>query len=222
MLKSIEVSGKNEEEAIQAALVELGLGRDEVSVEIIERAKAGFLGLKSAPAVVRVSYECITSNAERVESFLSGLFKRMGVDASPEITEEEGVVSVNLTGEDPGILIGRRGETLDAIQHLTNYVVNRNAAGRVRVNIDTENYRQRRNEALERLADKVAGKAVKYRKNMTLEPMNSYERHIIHTALQDYENVTTYSIGNEPNRRVVVVYERKGSSKPEATYREWC
>ena len=222
MFKSIEVSGRSEDEAIQAALEELGLGRDEVSVEIIERAKAGFLGLKSTPAVVKVTYESITSNAERVDSFLSGLFQRMGVNAKPEITEEEGVVSVNLTGEDPGVLIGRRGETLDAIQHLTNYVVNRNVSGRVRVNIDTENYRQRRNEALERLADKVAGKAVKYKRNMTLEPMNSYERHIIHTTLQEYENITTYSIGNEPNRRVVVVFERKSGSKPAPTYREWC
>ena len=224
MLKSIEVSGKTEDEAIQTALDELGIGRDEVSVEIIERAKAGFLGLKSTPAVVRVTYESVTSNAERVESFLTGLFLRMGVSATPEITEEEGVVSVNLTGEDPGILIGRRGETLDAIQHLTNYAVNRNATGRVRVNIDTENYRQRRNEALERLADKVATKAVKYRRNMTLEPMNSYERHIIHTTLQEHENVTTYSIGTEPNRRVVVVYERKagGGTKDSPSYREWC
>ncbi len=222
MLKSIEVSGKNEEEAIQAALDQLELGRDEVSVEIIERAKAGFLGLKSTPALIRVSYEANESNSERVESFLTGLFMRMGVNASPEIKEDDGVVSVNLTGEDPGVLIGRRGETLDAIQHLTNYVVNRNTTGRVRVNIDTENYRQRRNEALERLAEKVASKAVKYKRNMTLEPMNSYERHIIHTTLQEYENITTYSIGNEPNRRVVVVYERKSSNKATPSYREWC
>ena len=222
MLKSIEVSGKSEDEAVQAALDELGLGRDEVSVEILERAKAGFLGLKSTPAVVRVTYEVVTSNAERVETFLTGLFTRMDVKAQPEISEEDGVVSVNLAGEDPGMLIGRRGETLDAIQHLTNYVVNRNISGRIRVNIDTENYRQRRNEALERLAEKVAGKAVKYKRNMTLEPMNSYERHIIHTALQEYENVTTSSIGTEPNRRVVVVFERKDESKQTPTYKEWC
>jgi spoIIIJ-associated protein len=169
-----------------------------------------------------VSYESAESSAEHVEIFLKGLVQRMGLKAKPEITEADGVVSVNLTGEDPGMLIGRRGETLDAIQHLTNYVINRNASGRVRVNVDTENYRQRRNEALERLADKVAAKAVKYKRNMTLEPMNSYERHIIHTALQEYENVTTYSIGTEPNRRVVVVYERKGGTKPAPTFREWC
>ncbi|SHI13158.1 spoIIIJ-associated protein [Sporobacter termitidis DSM 10068] len=224
MLKSIEVSGKSEEDAIQTALGQLGLMRDEVSVEIIQQAKAGFLGLKSTPAVIRVSYECDETHAERVEKFLTGLFLRMGVKATPEIKEADGVISVNLTGEDPGALIGRRGETLDAIQHLTNYVVNRGLSGRVRVNVDTENYRERRNEALEHLAEKVASKVIKYRRNMTLEPMNSYERHIIHTALQDYENVTTYSIGTEPNRRIVVAYEHKAgpnASSPAPNYKEW-
>jgi spoIIIJ-associated protein len=225
MLKSIEVSGKTEEEAIQAALDQLGLQRDEVSVEIVERAKAGFLGLKSTPAVVRVTYESDISVSERIEKFLTGLFLRMGVRARPEITESEGTFLVNLAGEDPGVLIGRRGETLDSIQHLTNYVVNNGTSGRVRVNIDMENYRERRNEALQRLAEKVAAKVVKYKRNMTLEPMNSYERHIIHTALQDTANVTTYSIGTEPNRRIVVAYERKGgssnSSTSAPTYRDW-
>jgi spoIIIJ-associated protein len=222
MLKSIEVSGKSEDEAIQSALDQLGLVRDEVSVEIIERAKAGFLGLKSSPAVIRVSYESDVSNSERIEKFLSGLFLRMGVRAKPEISENDGVISVNLTGEDPGVLIGRRGETLDAIQHLTNYVINNGATGRVRVNIDTENYRERRNEALEHLAEKVAAKVIKYRRNMTLEPMNSYERHIIHTALQETENITTYSIGTEPNRRIVVAFERKvGTNTSAPISREW-
>lgn len=223
MLKSIEVSGKSEDEAIQAALDQLGLMRDEVSVEIIERAKAGFLGLKSTPAIVRVTYEYDLSQSERVCAFLNGLFFRMGVKATPEVLEKEGVISVNLTGDDPGVLIGRRGETLDAIQHLTNYVVNRGLTEHVRINLDTENYRERRNEALERLAEKVAAKAVKYRRNMTLEPMNSYERHIIHSALQDRENITTYSIGSEPNRRIVVAYEKKDSSNPtqSPSYREW-
>ncbi len=222
MLKSIEVSGKSEDEAVQSALDQLGLMRDEVSVEIIERAKSGFLGLKSSPAIVKVTYECDVSHAERIQNFLTGLFMRMDVKAKPEISEKDGMISVNLTGEDPGVLIGRRGETLDAIQHLTNYVINSGAAGRVRINIDTENYRERRNEALEHLAEKVASKVVKYRRNMTLEPMNSYERHIIHTALQETENITTYSIGTEPNRRIVVAYERKGGTTTAAPAdREW-
>ena len=149
---------------------------------------------------------------------LMALTTTMNVSAETEITEENGVINVVIVGETPGALIGRRGETLDAIQHLTNYAVN-HGGGRVRVNIDAENYRERRNEALVKLAEKMAAKAVKYRKNMTLEPMNSYERHIIHAALQDYEGVTTFSTGTEPNRRIVVAYERKANTAP--TYREW-
>ncbi|NLM84481.1 MAG: protein jag [Clostridiales bacterium] len=216
MLVSIEATGKTEEEAIQNALNQLGLQRDDVTVEIIERAKSGFLGLKSTPAVVRVSYERPDTQSERVEQFLTGLFERMGVNATPHIREEEdGVLSVTLTGDDPGALIGRRGETLDAIQHLTNYVINKKASSRVRVNIDAENYRARRNEALEKLANKVAAKVVKYRRNMTLEPMNSYERHVIHTALQGFPNVTTYSVGSEPNRRIVIAYDKSGSGSAQ-------
>lgn len=217
MLVSIEATGKTEEEAIQNALKQLGVERDDVSVEIIERARSGFLGLKSSPAVVRVSYERPDTNSELVERFLSGLIARMGVTATPEVSEEaDGVISVNLKGDDPGALIGRRGETLDAIQHLTNTVINKSASNRVRVTVDAENYRARRNEALQKLATKVAAKVVKYRRNMTLEPMNSYERHVIHTALQGYPNVTTYSVGSEPNRRIVVAYHKGGSQNQNA------
>ena len=150
------------------------MAREDVSVEILERAKSGFLGIGSTPARIKVSYEYQESKAEQVEKFLTGLFEKMGVSAQPEITQEGDTINVVLTGEDPGSLIGRRGETLDAIQRLTNYSVNRGDDGRVRVNIDTENYRERRNESLERLAEKTAAKAVKYHRNMTLEPMNSY------------------------------------------------
>ena len=240
MTKSIEVSGKTEDEAIESALEQLGLARDDVSVEIIERAKTGFLGLKNSPALVKVVYEVKEDRTERVESFLLGLFERMGVETGVEISEGSGSIEVVLTGKDPGMLIGRRGETLDAIQHLTNYVTNRGGSGRVRVNIDAENYRQRRNETLETLAARTAGKVMKYRRNMTLDPMNAYERHIIHAALQSYENVTTYSVGSEPNRRIVVALgsggdnrgdnrrENRSESRPEGNgtqntpgYREW-
>jgi len=217
MLVSIEATGKTEEEAIQNALKQLGVERDDVSVEIIERARSGFLGLKSSPAVVRVSYERPDTNSELVERFLSGLIARMGVTATPEVSEEaDGVISVNLKGDDPGALIGRRGETLDAIQHLTNTVINKSSSNRVRVTVDAENYRASRHEALQKLATKVAAKVVKYRRNMTLEPMNSYERHVIHTALQGYPNVTTYSVGSEPNRRIVVAYHKGGSQNQNA------
>jgi len=224
MTKTIEVSGRTEDEAIESALEQLGLTRDDISVEIIERGKTGFLGLKNVPAVVRVIYEAKEDRNERVGSFLSGLFERMGVEAEMEISGNDGAIDVILTGSDPGALIGRRGETLDAIQHLTNYVVNRSSTGRIRVNLDAENYRQRRNDTLETLAVRTAGKVMKYRRNITLDPMNAYERHVIHTALQSYENISTYSVGSEPNRRIVVAYGRKddNNERGNATqYREW-
>lgn len=218
MTKYIEVTGKTEDEAIRAGLAQIGRERDEVSVEILERAKNGFLGIGACDAKVRIVYEYVETKAEQVEKFLKGLFEKMNVSADTEITEADGAINVVIVGETPGVLIGRRGETLDAIQHLTNYAVN-HSGGRVRVNIDAENYRERRNEALVKLAEKMAAKVVKYRRNMTLEPMNSYERHVIHTTLQEYEGVSTFSTGTEPNRRVVVAYERKTNSAP--TYREW-
>lgn len=248
MLKWIESTGKSEEAAIEAALQKLGMDRDEVSVEILERAKSGFLGIGSCPAKVKVSYEApdepeerpapaeVTpaeaepvkaaehavreeappspaapvaegEKAERIDAFLTGLLAQMGAEARPVIRmDENGTYQVELVGRELGGLIGRRGETLDAIQQLTNYSVNRGQSKRVRIHVDAEGYRAKREESLQRLAVKVAGKVVKYRKNMTLEPMNAYERHVIHAALQDYPNVTTYSTGVEPNRRTVVAY----------------
>ena len=224
MQKSIEVQGRTEDEAIEPALQQLGMSRDDVSVEIVEQARTGFLGLKNTPAIINVFYEAGEDRTERINEFLSGLFKRMEVDVSLDITEDDGSISVILTGKDPGALIGRRGETLDAIQHLTNYVINRSSSGRVRINLDAENYRQRRNEALENLAARTAGKVVKYRRNLTLDPMNAYERHVIHSALQENDRVSTFSVGSEPNRRVVVAYG-PGSDKSGHTeapkYREW-
>ena len=285
MTKWIETTGRTEEDAISAALFQLGLDRDDVSVEVIERAKSGFLGFGSNPAKVRVSYEVpdekdaapaveekvqpveeemapvveeqpapvveekiilaapkkaqpkqeaklqpgdeviiakeqlvVSENltaaadddakAARIREFLAGLLEHMEVEATPEINvTEEGNYKVILTGQGLGAIIGRRGETLDAIQQLTNYAVNHGQSKRVRIHIDAENYRAKREESLQRLAVKVAGKVVKYRKNVTLEAMNAYERHVIHTALQDYAGVTTYSTGTEPNRRTVVAYD---------------
>jgi len=225
MTKSIQISGRTEDEAIELALKQLGLSRDDVSVEIVERAKTGFLGLKSTPAIVKVLYEATEKRTEKVKAFLLGLFERMGVGPEIEINETDDSINVILTGKDIGALIGRRGETLDAIQHLTNYVVNRSVTGRVRINIDAENYRQRRNETLENLATRTAGKVTKYRRNVTLDPMNAYERHVIHSTLQDYDNITTYSVGSEPNRRIVVAYGRKNDTTGRANagqhYREW-
>ena len=194
---SIEVSGKTEDEAIQKAIQQIGLDRDEVSVEILARAKTGFLGIGSSAAVVRVSYmtdepeplvpEPVAAvkpapeaapapvaepeagqgcPADRASHFLAGLLARMEIPATAEIETEEGLLRVELKGANMGPVIGRRGETLDAIQHLTSYVVNRGAAKRTKIHIDAENYRKKREEALIRLANKVAEKVVRYRKNM--------------------------------------------------------
>ena len=303
MIKFIDVTGKTEDEAIQSALRQLQMDRDDVSVEILERAKSGFLGIGSTPARVRVSYddgmpeetakpvekpaapkpekkaeakpaaarcapeilqkkdsrpseqradhadrserrdrprredraprapraerperterpapqppvelgeECRDEKSEQIRAFLKGLLEHMDSNAEVRVYEsEKGRYKVYLEGEKLGALIGRRGETLDAIQQLTNYSINRGSEkNRVRVQVDAENYREKREQSLERLAEKVAGKVTKYRRNVTLEPMNAYERHVIHTALQDTPGVTTFSIGTEPNRRVVVSYDR--------------
>ena len=222
MINSIEVSGKTENDAVASALEQLGLSRDEVSIEIIERSKSGFLGIGAVPAVVRVSYEVAEASLrDRVETFLAGLLERMGVHAEMEITEKEnGSLNVNLTGENMGAIIGRRGETLDAVQHLTNYAVNRGADKRIHISVDAENYRAKREDSLVSLAEKMAAKVIKYKRSMALEPMNSYERHVIHTALQNYEGVTTASTGAEPNRRVVVSYV-KPQAKEKPAAREW-
>jgi spoIIIJ-associated protein len=218
MQNSIEVTGKTEEEAIASALRQLNLNRDEVSIEIVERARTGFLRIGASPAVVRVVYEtpdepAEKGAAEKTESFLSGLLSRMGVDAEITIkTKADGGVSVELSGDGMGAIIGRRGETLDAIQHLTNYAVNRGVEERTHISIDAENYRAKREESLVHLAEKMAAKALKYRRSMALEPMNSYERHVIHTALQNYAGVTTASTGVEPNRRVVISCEKQSPS----------
>ena len=257
MRKWIEKTGRSQEDAIAAALFELGLDRDDVSIEVLQRPKSGFLGFGSNPAKVRVSYEVegeeetpvpmkreeaeeeqvapkvkpsqqlqpgdeviiakeepvVTpapaddAKAERIRQFLTGLMTQMEVNATPEISvSEEGGYKVVLQGQNLGAIIGRRGETLDAIQQLTNYTVNRSQSKRVRIHIDAEGYRAKREEALKHLAEKVAGKVVKYRKNVMLESMNAYERHVIHSALQEYPDVTTYSTGTEPNRRTVVAY----------------
>lgn len=235
MLKTLEKSGKTEEAAIAAALEELGLDRDDVSVEIVERAKSGFLGIGASPAVIRVQYEAPDEEAEqeaapvdepesyaRIRTFVSGLLAHMGIQAQIDITaRDNGGVNVNLSGSGMGAVIGRRGETLDAIQHLTNYAVNRGSDKHMHISVDAESYRAKREESLVRLAEKMAAKAVKYKRSMALEPMNSYERHVIHTALQDYEGVTTSSTGTEPNRRVVVSYEKPQRPSNKPVSREW-
>lgn len=292
MEKTIVATGKTIDLAIEAALNQLGLDRDSVSVQVLAQAKSGFLGFGASPAKVQVTYEAPDpvptpeapktalsaasrskpkpaapvkrpepkpeapkpeapkpeppkqerparqdkprrperkpeapkeprpprepkvyapaepgSVEERIETFLKGLLEHMGSNAVPHAWKaDEEFYKVDLVGEDLGYLIGRRGDTLDAIQHLCNYAVNRDLPGHIRVNVDAEAYREKREESLRRYARKKAQQVLKVRRRTTLEPMNAYERHVIHAALQDVENISTHSTGTEPNRRVVIEY----------------
>ena len=307
MEKTIVTSGKTIDLAIEAALAQLGLDRDSVSVTVLQKEKAGFLGFGAQPAKVQVTYEAPDpvpeapkvalssasrtkpkaaapvkkpeqpkqpeapkaepvkeepvkapempkpekprqekprppkqekkpeapkepkppkepkakpepkvyepakpgSTEEKIEVFLKGLLEHMDSQAVPHCYQTEGnTYKVDLVGDDLGYLIGRRGETLDAIQHLANYTINRDVEGRIRINVDAESYREKREESLRRYARKKAQQVLKARRRTTLEPMNAYERHVIHAALQDMENITTHSTGVEPNRRVVIEYVR--------------
>jgi len=212
MSTQAQATGKTIEEAIQAALEQLGADREQVTVEVLDKPKSGFLGLGGTPAKVMVT-RIDLSPEEKAKEFISGLLSNMGVNAQAQAAvNEEGVITVSISGEDMGTVIGHRGETLDAIQHLAGFAVNRGSESRARVTVDTENYRQKRAESLERLARKTASKTVKLRKNVTLEPMNAYERHIIHATLQTWRDVSTFSTGTEPQRRVVVAYTPGGRS----------
>ena len=306
MEKTIITSGKTIDLAIEAALNQLGLDRDSVSVMVLQQAKAGFLGFGAQPAKVQVTYEApdpipekvekpksalgsasrstpkaaapvkkpepkaeapkaeapkaepvkterkpeppkapkaerrnepkpekpkapkaekkaekkaeapkeyapaeAGSVEEKIETFIKGLLEHMDSNAVPHAWKEnENTYKVDLVGDDLGYLIGRRGDTLDAIQHLANYTVNRDVEGHIRINVDAESYRQKREDSLRRYARKKAQQVLKNRRRTTLEPMNAYERHVIHASLQDMDNITTHSTGVEPNRRVVIEYVR--------------
>ena len=300
MEKTIVSTGKTIDLAIEAALNQLGLDRDSVSVMVLQQAKAGFLGFGAQPAKVQLTYEVpdpivekapekpksalgsasrskpkataipgVTpelakpeapqpeapkpeapkpvkqdkpkaprpekkpeapkapkepkpkaepkvytpaeagSTEEKIEVFIKGLLEHMGSQAIPHCVKvENNAYKVDLVGDDLGYLIGRRGDTLDAIQHLANYTINRGLDGHVRVNVDAECYREKREDSLRRYARKKAQQVLKARRRTTLEPMNAYERHVIHAALQDMDNITTHSTGVEPNRRVVIEYVR--------------
>ena len=293
MEKSIVTTGKTIDLAIEAALAQLGLDRDSVSVQVLAQAKAGFLGFGASPAKVQVTYEVPDpkpepvapksalgaasrskkpapvkkpeapkaeapktekpktpvapkaepvkqeapkaekpkaekpkapkapketkvytpaepgSVEEKIEQFLKGLLEHMNSKAIPHAWKEnDNTDMVELVGEDLGYLIGRRGDTLDALQHLCNYSINRGIEGHVRINVDAESYREKREDSLRRYAHKKAQQVLKAHRRTTLEPMNAYERHVIHATLQDTDRITTYSVGTEPNRRVVIEYVR--------------
>ena len=293
MEKSIVSTGKTIDLAIDAALSQLGLDRDSVSVQVLQKEKAGFLGFGAQMAKVQVTYEVADpepsapaaksalgsasrskprpaaapvkkpeapkaevkkeapkaepkaeapkaepkkeapkqpkperksaapkepkvfapaeagSVEEKIETFLKGLLEHMDSQAVPHAVKgEDNTYRVELVGEDLGFLIGRRGDTLDAIQHLCNYSINRDVEGHVRINVDAEDYRAKREESLRKYARKKAQQVLKVRRRTTLEPMNAYERHVIHATLQEMDNITTHSTGTEPNRRVVIEYVR--------------
>ena len=215
-MRFVEMKAKTVDEAVSKALVELNTTKENVEIEILEESKGlfGLLGNKEVKVKVTLVKE---NESEKAEEFLSNITKMMGMDITfeTEYKEEEKKMEIELKGEGLGLLIGRRGETLDAIQYLTNIFLNKETDDYIKVTLDAENYRERRESALVTLAKRTAQKATKYKKNMIIEPKNPYERRIIHEALQDYPGVTTYSIGEEPNRKVVVAY--KGMA---GTYRE--
>jgi len=207
VVKTIEMVGKTVDDAVNAALAELNAKKEDVDVEVLEEGSKGFLGMGSKDAKVRVSLKCTPQN--KAVDFLSGLFDVWGLNVKISTELDGDVLKVELEGDDMGVVIGKRGETLDALQHLTSLNVNTGDGDFVKVSLDTEGYREKRVKTLESLAAKLASKVAKTRHNVTLEPMNSYERRIIHASLQDNEFVTTYSVGQSPNRKVVIAYNRK-------------
>jgi spoIIIJ-associated protein len=218
MNKSVEATGKTIDEAFANAMKELGVEEDTQVVEkvVLEKPKSGFLGIGGTQARVRVSYE--VNRSDKAVQFLRGLLERMGSEAYPIVdSADDENIDIRIEGENLGMLIGRRGETLNAIQHITNYIVNRGEEGRIRVVVDVENYRKKREESLQKLAEKTASKVLKYRRNIALEPMNAYERHIIHSALQEWSDISTFSSGAEPRRCVVISYTPGGvkQERPE-------
>ena len=211
-MEFIEISAKNVDDAITQATVQLGITSDQLEYEVLDKGSTGFLGIGSKNAVIKARKKF--SIDENVVEFLSSIFDamKMEVEILVAVNEEEHIIEGELQGDDMGILIGKRGQTLDSLQYLTSLVVNKGKASYVRVKLDTEDYRSRRKATLENLAKNIAMKVKKTRRPVFLEPMNPYERRIIHSALQNDPYVTTHSEGDEPNRRVVVT-PKKGRSE---------
>ena len=207
-MKTIEVNGRTVDEALETALKELKVDKDKVTVEVIDEGSRGFLNLIGAkPARIKVTIK--RNAAEDAKEFLHDVLEAMGINAELEIKEEKGLLSINISGDKMGLVIGYRGETLDSLQYLTSLVVNKNHENEyMRVSLDTEHYRQKREETLIRFAQKIAYKVKKSGRPYKLEPMNPYERRIIHSALQEYNYINTYSEGEEPFRRVIVSIKR--------------
>ncbi|MEN6327117.1 MAG: RNA-binding cell elongation regulator Jag/EloR [Syntrophomonas sp.] len=211
-VQTIEKRGKNVDEAIKAALDELGCEIDDVAVEIIEEPSKGLLGLVGRkPAIVKVSLKAIPSQSleqspeQEVRQVVEDLLNRMKIDYQiNQIEYEAGRVRINIVGQDMGLLIGRKGETLNAVQYIIGLMLNRNREERLRVVLDVEDYRKKREESLEALALRLSDKVKRTRKNVVMRPMSSQERRIVHTILQEDPQISTFSLGDEPNRKVVI------------------
>ena len=207
----IEISAKTLNEAITEACQKFGVTSDKLDYQVIEEGSAGFLGIGSKPAIIKAAVKMEEMSVEEVaENFLSDVFKAMSMNVAVEVRyqEDEKTMDIELSGEEMGVLIGKRGQTLDSLQYLVSLVVNRETEDYGRVKVDTEDYRQRRKETLENLAKNIAYKVKKTRRPVSLEPMNPYERRIIHSALQNDKYISTHSEGDDPFRRVVVTYKR--------------
>ena len=210
--RRIEKTAKSVDEAIELALSELGATKDMVEIEVLEEAAKGLFGiLGSKDAKVAVTLKQTPKTA--AIDFLNELFFAMGMRVDVQVTEADDTLDINLVGDDMGIIIGKRGDTLDAIQYLTSLTVNRLGGAYKKVSIDTENYRAKRKEALCALSNRIADKVAKTGRRHIFEPMNPYERRVIHATLQDHEAVHTYSIGDEPNRKVVVSLKSDAKAK---------
>ena len=207
-MEFIEISAKNVDDAITQATVQLGITSDQLEYEVLDKGSTGFLGIGSKSAVIKARKKF--SIDENVVEFLSSIFDamKMEVEILVAVNEEEHIIEVELKGDDMGILIGKRGQTLDSLQYLTNLAINKHSDEYYKVKIDTEDYRKRRKETLENLAKNIAYKVKRTKRPVSLEPMNPFERRIIHSALQNDRYVTTHSEGDEPYRHVVVTLKK--------------
>jgi spoIIIJ-associated protein len=203
----IEVTGKTEADAITAATIQLGTTSDQIEYEVIEKASSGFLGFGSKEAKIRVRKKFTVE--DYAKKFLSDVLNAMGIEVEIEVlNNESNTLDINLKGSEMGVLIGKRGQTLDSLQYLTSLAVNKHSEEYIKVKLDTENYRKRRKETLENLARNIAFKVKRTKRPVTLEPMNPFERRVIHSALQNDRYVNTHSEGEEPYRHIVITPKR--------------
>jgi spoIIIJ-associated protein len=207
-MEFIEVSAKNVDDAITQASVQLGITSDQLEYEVIDKGSTGFLGIGSKNAVIKARKKF--SVEDNARNFLTSVFGAMNMEVEIliKVDEEEHMIDIDLKGDDMGILIGKRGQTLDSLQYLTNLAVNKKSEEYYKIKIDTEDYRKRRQETLENLAKNISFKVKKTRRPVALEPMNPFERRVIHSALQNDRYVTTHSEGEEPFRHVVVTLKK--------------